>query len=65
MASVFEFQMDSAIAISAFMKLVDLTDLLFDRLIFIRIAELIEMIIEGTSCHPSMLEKLGQCMLLP
>jgi hypothetical protein len=64
-ASVFEFQMDSAIPISAFVKLVDLLDLLFDRLVFILIPEFFEMIIEGASCHPSMLEKLGKCMLLP
>jgi len=65
MASVLKFQLDSAIPISAFVELIDLLDFLFDRLVFIRIAELVEMIIESASCHPSMLEKLGQCMLLP
>ena len=64
-ASVLEFQMDSSVAISAFVKLIDLLDFLFDRPVLILIAELVEMIVEGASCHPSMLEKLGQCMLLP
>lgn len=64
-ASVLKFQMDSTIAIPAFVKLVDLADFLFDRLVFIRITETVKMIIEGASRHPGMLEKLGQCMLLP
>ena len=64
-APVFEFQMDSPIAIPAFVKLIDLLNLLFDRSIFILIAEFFEMIIKCASCHPSMLEKLGKCMLLP
>jgi hypothetical protein len=57
--------MDSVKPISAFVKLLDLLDLLFDHIVFILIPEFFKMIIEDASCHPSMLEKLGKCMLLP
>jgi hypothetical protein len=58
-APILKFQVDSAIAISALVKLIDLLHLAFHRLVFIRVTELMKMIIESASCHPSMLEKLG------
>lgn len=58
-ASVFKLQMDSAIAVPAFMQLIDLADFGFDGSIFILLGEFFKMIVERAPCHPSMLEKLG------
>jgi len=58
-APILKFRVDSAIAISAFVKLIDPLHLTFHHLVFVRVTELVKMIIESASCHPSMLEKLG------
>ncbi len=58
-APILKFQVDSAVAISTLMKLIDLLHFAFHHLVFIRVTELVKMIIESASCHPSMLEKLG------
>jgi hypothetical protein len=58
-APVLKFQVDSAVAISTLVKLIDLLHLAFHRLVFIKLTELVKMIIESASCHPSMLEKFS------
>jgi hypothetical protein len=58
-APVLKFQVYSAVAISALVKFIDLLHLAFHRLVFIRVTELVKMIIESASCHPGMLEKLS------
>ena len=58
-ASVFKFHMDSTVAVSAFVQLIDLANLSFNGSIFILPGEFFEMIVERAPCHPIMLEKLG------
>jgi hypothetical protein len=58
-APIIKFPEDSAVAISALVKLIDLLHHAFHLLVFIRVTELVKMIIECASCHPSMLEKLS------
>jgi hypothetical protein len=55
-ASVFKLQMYSAIAVTAFMQLIDLADFGFNGFIFILPGKFFKMIVERTPCYPSMLE---------
>jgi hypothetical protein len=58
-ASVFKLQMDSAIAVPAFVQLIDLADFGFNGAMFILLSEFFKMIVKCAPCHLSMLEKLS------